>query len=568
MKATSHAYGNGGFEAVIELPTVEKYFYTRYMYDDEKNKHKATPAMPGKVTNPFKEILTLRDRFIYTVELVPGRGSRGKTQDELLHLAERAAKGGLVHALSVTDNPGGHPALAPEVIGLEICRMGIDPIVHFTCKDKNRNQIESILHAFDRIGIYNLLVMTGDFPLYGFQGKAKPVYDLDSVQLLRLISRMNEGLDIDDRAPGGGTVVTPTHTVKGCAVSPFKQLESETMAQYFKLWRKAREGVDFVISQVGFDARKFDELLRHMRQKEITAPVLGNVYILNLAVARVMNRQGVPGCVVTDKLLRACEEESRAPDKGKAAALARAAKLIAVLRGIGYDGVHIGGPNLRYEDIEWVIGKSVELSDNWQSLVPEFEYAQAGGFYLFEKDRFTGLNRDSLSGRASLSIKRMGYRLMRFFDHAAFRPGAPFYGTACSFFRRVAGTRLEKPLTELEYWVKFVSSRCRRCGDCTLPEVALLCPQSQCPKFLFNGQCGGSSEGWCEVFPGVRRCIFVRAYDRLKAYREEESLQGDYIRPRDWGLSRTSSWANYFLGRDHRAETCEGTPHSSSGNPV
>jgi len=524
---------------------------------DNKNQQKTMSADPVGVKNAFKDLLTLRDRFIYTVELVPGRGSRGKTQDELLHLAGQAAKGELIHALSVTDNPGGHPTLAPEVIGLEIGRMGIDPIVHFTCKDKNRNQIESTLHALDRIGIRNLLVMTGDFPLYGFQGKAKPVYDLDSVQLLRLISRMNQGLDIDDRAPGGGTVVAPTHTVKGCAVSPFKQRESETMAQYFKLWRKVREGADFVITQVGFDARKFDELLRHMRQKEMTVPVLGNVYILNLPVARVMNRKGVPGCVVTDKLFRTCEEESRTPDKGKSASLARAARLIAVLRGIGYDGVHIGGPNLRYGDIEWVIGKSIELSDKWESLIPEFDYPQPGGFYLFEKEALTGLNRERLSHKASLPSKKLGYGLMRFFHRTAFTPAAPLYGTACLFSRMIDGTRLESPLTKLEYWIKFVSSRCRRCGDCTLPEVALLCPQSQCPKFLFNGQCGGSSEGWCEVFPGKRQCIFVRAYDRLKAHREEESLRGEYIRPRDWDLDQTSSWVNYFLGRDHRAETCE-----------
>ncbi len=529
---------------------------------DKGSQRETVLSVPAVVRNPFRDLLARRDRFIYTVELVPGRGSRGKTQDELLHLAELAARGGLVHALSVTDNPGGHPALAPDVIGLEICRMGIDPIIHFTCKDKNRNQIESILHALDRVGIYNLLAMTGDYPLYGFQGNAKPVFDLDSVQLLRLISMMNQGFDIDDRAPGGGTVVPPTHAVKGCAVSPFKQHESETMAQYFKLWRKVREGADFVITQVGFDARKFDELLRYMRQKEMSVPVLGNVYILNLPVARVMNRRGVPGCVVTDKLFRICEEESQAPDKGKAASLTRAAKLIAVLRGIGYDGVHIGGPNLRYEDIEWVIGKSTELSNNWKSLVPEFNYAQPGGFYLFEQDRLTGLNRESLSCNGSLPAKKLGYRLMRLFHRAVFTPGAPLYETACSFFRMTDGTRFESLLTELEYWIKFVSSRCRRCGDCTLPEVGFLCPQSQCPKFLFNGQCGGSSEGWCEVFPGMRRCIFVRAYERLKAYREEESLMGEYIRPRDWALYRTSSWANYFLGRDHRRETCKCPPRS------
>lgn len=163
----------------------------------------------------FREALLEKKEFVYTLELVPGRGSRGKTQDEILRLAEQVARTRLVHALSVTDNPGGHPALSPDVIGLEISRLGIDPIIHFTCKDKNRNQIESILYSLDRVGISNLLLMTGDFPLYGFEGEAKPVYDLDSVQLLRFINKMNEGLEIDGKAPGGGVRLPATHFFQG-----------------------------------------------------------------------------------------------------------------------------------------------------------------------------------------------------------------------------------------------------------------------------------------------------------------------------------------------------------------
>lgn len=510
--------------------------------------------------NRFAEALRSTDRFIYTVELVPGRGSRGRSQDQVLGFAEAAARGGIVDALTITDNPGGHPTLAPDVIGEEICGMGIDPIVHFTCKDKNRNQIESILYALDRVGIHNLLVMTGDFPLYGFQGKAKPVYDLDSVQALRLIARMNQGLDIDDRAPGGGVGGPPTHTVKGCAVSPFKQLESETFAQYIKLGKKVREGADFIITQVGFDARKFDELLRYMRLAGMNVPVLANVYILNLPVARVMNGKGVPGCVVTDELYRAYQEESRAADKGKEARLTRAAKMVAVLRGIGYRGVHIGGPNLRYEDVEWVIEKSLDLAGEWETLVPEFDFPQPNGFYLYEKDPASGLNSDLLSSRKAPPVKSGTFGLMRLFHRVAFAPGAPLYRSLCSFFHAIDGSRAEPPLTELEYWLKFVTSRCRRCGDCTLAQVAFLCPQSQCPKTLFDGQCGGSTEGWCEVFPGRRRCIYVRAYDRLKPYGEEGSLGEEYIRPRNWALDQTSSWANYFLGRDHRGQTCDRSP--------
>jgi methylenetetrahydrofolate reductase (NADPH) len=504
--------------------------------------------------NRFKDSLLKNEEFVYTLELVPGRGSRGKTQDEIIKIAEKAAKSGLVHALSVTDNPGGHPALSPDVIGLEISRLGIEPIIHFTCKDKNRNQIESILYSLDRIGISNLLVMTGDYPLYGFEGKAKPVYDLDSVQLIHFIKQMNEGLDIDGKAPGGGVRLPPTHFFKGCTVSPFKKYESEVMAQYYKLYKKVKLGADFVVTQVGFDACKFDEVFRYMRHQAIRVPILGNVYILNQAVAKVMNQGKVPGCVVTDDLLRIYDEEVKSPDKGKAARLTRAAKLIAILKGIGYQGAHIGGPNLRYEDIEEVIERSKEFYSNWEEWIREFSFPQKGGFYLFEKDRRTGLNTDVPVYWRSTHRKALGHALMRFFHHLIFTPEAPLYKPARWLFKKIDNTKLEGPATELEYWIKFISSRCRRCGDCTLLEVAFLCPQSQCPKYLFNGQCGGSLEGWCEVFPGKKRCIYVRAYNRLKPYGEEESLKAGYTLLRNWALDQISSWANYFLGRDHHGQ--------------
>jgi len=502
----------------------------------------------------FKEALLEKKEFVYTLELVPGRGSRGKTQDDILGIAEKAARSGLVHALSITDNPGGHPALSPNVIGLEISRLGIDPIIHFTCKDKNRNQIESILYSLDRIGISNLLVMTGDFPLYGFEGKAKPVFDLDSIQLIHLINQMNLGLDIDGKAPGGGVRLPPTHFFKGCTVSPFKKYESEVMSQYYKLFKKVKGGADFLITQVGFDVRKFDEFIRYMHHQGIQIPIFGNVYILNHAVAKVMNRGGVPGCVVTDELYRIYEEEAKTPDKGKAARLTRAAKLIAILKGMGYDGAHIGGPNLSYEEVEGVIEKSKEFFLNWREWVREFSFPQKNGFYLFEKDQETGLNTDVPVAKQSKSRKALGHGIMRLFHQLAFTTKAPLYGPARWFFKKIDRTRFEGPVTELEYWMKFISSRCRRCGDCTLLEVAFLCPQSQCPKYLFNGQCGGSSGGWCEVFPGKKKCIYVRAYNRLKPYGEEESLKQGYTPPRNWELDQTSSWANYFLGRDHHGQ--------------
>ncbi|MCK5915211.1 MAG: methylenetetrahydrofolate reductase C-terminal domain-containing protein, partial [Deltaproteobacteria bacterium] len=76
----------------------------------------------------------------------------------------------------------------------------------------------------------------------------------------------------------------------------------------------------------------------------------------------------------------------------------------------------------------------------------------------------------------------------------------------------------------------------------------------QCPKNQRNGPCGGSYEGWCEVYPNEKKCIWVQAYDRLKNYNEEGNIKDDLVPPSNWDFIHTSSWANYFLGRDHSAK--------------
>ena len=194
----------------------------------------------------------------------------------------------------------------------------------------------------------------------------------------------------------GGVRLPPTHFFKGCTISPFKKVRvKEVMPQYYKLLKKVKQGADFLITQVGFDARKFHELFRYMRYHTIRIPILGNVYILNQAVAKIMNQGRVPGCVVTDELYCIIEEEAKAPDKGKTARLTRAAKLITILKGMGFNGVHIGGPSLSYEDVEWVIEKGKELSLNWEQwVVMNSPFLKKNGFYLFEKDQKTGLNTD------------------------------------------------------------------------------------------------------------------------------------------------------------------------------
>jgi methylenetetrahydrofolate reductase (NADPH) len=97
---------------------------------------------------------------------------------------------------------------------------------------------------------------------------------------------------------------------------------------------------------------------------------------------------------------------------------------------------------------------------------------------------------------------------------------------------------------------------CRDCGDCSLPEIAYLCPESQCAKNQRNGPCGGTRDGQCEV-DGFGDCIWLRAYERRAHDGDADHLLDHAPVVQDQGLRGTSSWANHWLGRDHTSRPAE-----------
>ena len=205
------------------------------------------------------------DEFILTFELVPGRGGRTQEINRIVSLAKDIAADGRFQALSITENAGGQPALSPETLGTEILAMGSEVIIHLSCKDKNRNQMESLLFGWDRHNLHNLLVIAVDYPKEGYCGYPKPVFDLDTIHVLDLLSSMNQRVQAPQENDAPGEQEQSTPFLKGVVVSPFKMLESELLMQYYKLHRKVAAGADFVITQLGYDARKFHELLQYRK---------------------------------------------------------------------------------------------------------------------------------------------------------------------------------------------------------------------------------------------------------------------------------------------------------------
>jgi len=487
--------------------------------------------------------------FTLTLELVPSRGGRSQEHDRALSLAREIAADGRIKAVSITENAGGHAALSPEVLGVEIRDLGLEVIVHLSCKDKNRNQMASHLFAWDRLGLSDLLVITGDYPKPGYMGLPKPVFDLDSVHALDLISRMNRG-EFAAHGSVSGTDIQPTRFSKGVALSPFKKLAGELLLQYAKLHRKALAGADFVITQVGFDARKFHEVLCYLSQHRLDLPVLGNVFIPTLRLAELIHAGGVPGCVIPESLIQEMRKEAQTPDRGKKARLVRSAKLLALLKGMGFAGAHLGGPGLTMEDIAFVLDQAEIFAPRWRELVGEFNHPIPDGHYLYRFDPATGLNgsEEAVPPRPRPCWR---YRLARFIHDLAFAPQGLLFKPMRAFCLKLDAGRLSQPFARFEHLVKFLAFSCQNCGDCTLAEQAFVCPQNGCAKYLLNGPCGGSRDGWCEVYPGRRRCHYLAVYQRLAAEGRLESLKLGIVPPRNWSLNNTSSWANFFAGRDH-----------------
>ena len=507
--------------------------------------------MKSEKKSRFQQSLGDPTEFTLTLELVPNRGGRSAAHARSLSFARDAAADGRLQAVSITENAGGHPALAPEVLGREILELGLDVIIHLSCKDKNRNQIESGLFAWDRAGLHNLLVVAGDYSQRGYRGGAKPVFDLDTVHVLDLLGRLNREHPGCDRRNPAVKNLEPASFFKGVAVSPFKHLESELALQYFKLQRKVANGADYVITQVGYDARKFQELLVFIHQNQLAVPVLGNVFVPTPGVAGLMNKGKIPGVELPDHYYAKFQEDFADTDGGRKKMLRRAARLLSVLQGLGYAGAHIGGPGLTFSELDYILVEREAVKADWPEFVAEFSCWPEDSFYYYRKAQdSTGLNsKDRTDGAAVASS--LTYELSCWFHDQAFKERGCLYRHMSAMCHRLECGADGGWLDRSEYLAKLLLYGCKHCGDCTLPELAFRCPQSGCAKNILNGACGGSRNGWCEVYPDRKKCFYVEVYKRLKKSGLEKTLQEGFVPPRDWALNETSSWVNFFLNRDH-----------------
>ncbi|HLH14699.1 MAG TPA: methylenetetrahydrofolate reductase C-terminal domain-containing protein [Solirubrobacteraceae bacterium] len=507
----------------------------------------------------LREKLAWPDAFVIAAELVTSRGVLEQHSGKaLVELAHALAENPRIDVLSLTDNPGGNPMIAPDMLANRMREIGQEVILHFACKDMNRNGIESRAWKAASAGLDNILALSGDYPIAGQSGTAAPVFDIDSVGLLSLLSDMNAGVQ-EARAPDGRLLSTNFHL--GCVVTNHKLHEREVMPQYFKLEKKVRAGARFCINQIGWNARKDDELLRWVTANGLELKLIANVYLLTRGVARVFHSGRIPGVVVSDELLAQAERYGGGEDKGREFFLDLAAKQVAVARGLGFAGAYIGGhmPPERYDEI--LDRAALIEGEQWREAARELHYDRPGEFYLYGHDPESGLSDGQVreeylqsrrARRTDLPVPAR-YRLSRVMHNAVFAQDAPLFPLGTRVYRRLeeGPKSLARAAHVLEQAAKVPMFGCKDCGDCSLPDIAYVCPEGPCAKNQRNGPCGGTRDGLCEVYDS--ECIWAQAYERLKAYGEELELVAGPVVIKDNALRGTSAWANTFLGRDHNA---------------
>ena len=502
--------------------------------------------------------------FLIGVELVSTRGTVFEPRAaKTVAFAHELAQCTSIDWVSITDNAGGHPMLAAPMLGGPLRDAGREVIIHLSCKDFNRNGLESEAWHLASEGFHNLLVLTGDYPGNGVGGGGKPAFDIDSIGLLALLGRMNAGLDVTRPGASHPVRLDPTRFFPGAVVTNFKLLENEVIPQLLKMERKLAAGARFLINQIGYDARKSHELIAWLQRRgHGDVPLIGNVYVLNPGVARVFREGKIPGVVISDELGKICAAQRETADKGRAFFLELAARQVAIHRGLGYRGAYLGGVHT-VADIERILEIERGFApDDWKQFAREIRYSRPGEFFVFDRDVATGLaNPEKLEPAYAASLGThppsrnvtLTYRLSQISHNLMFTPGKGLWNLGAKLCGK-ARDPMQGPawMRAIEHTGKRVLFDCRDCGDCSLSEIAFLCPESACAKNQRNGPCGGTRDGRCEVYD--YECIWSRAYERLKSEGREDQLLAHTPAVQDQSLRYTSSWANTWAGRDHLAK--------------
>jgi len=269
-------------------------------------------------------------RFAITAEVSPPRGAGTGAITETAGLLRD-----WVDAVNVTDNQGSNVRLASWAGSLAALAAGLEPVMQMTCRDRNRIALQSDLLGASALGIRNVLAMTGDHPKFGDHPEAKPVFDLDSIQLLWALRHMRD----QGAALSGKKLDPPPECFLGAVENPFAPPAG---FRADRLGKKVEAGAQFVQTQFVFDVAGFGQWMAQVRDLGLHE----RCYIL-AGVGAVRSRRGldfmrdnVPGVAVPDDVYRrlmAVPADQTAAEGARLAA--ETIKQLTTIEGVA--GVHL-----------------------------------------------------------------------------------------------------------------------------------------------------------------------------------------------------------------------------------
>ena len=275
--------------------------------------------------------------FITMVELVAPRGISAHIE---LDKAKQLYFSG-IDAINIPDGPRASARMSAMALAATIQReVGIEPVLHYACRDRNVIGIQSDLLGAYALGVRNILAVTGDPPKLGNYPDATAVFDVDAIGLVNIINRLNHGLDI-----AGNPIGPPASLHIGVAANPGAlDLEHELR----RLDWKVEAGAEFIVTQPVFDIDVFQDFLK--RIGHIKLPLIAGLWPLaSLRNAEFMSNE-VPGCSVPDHIMERMRRHIDSKEAGRAEGIAIARETLSEMRG-SIAGVQISAPFGRVETV-------------------------------------------------------------------------------------------------------------------------------------------------------------------------------------------------------------------------
>jgi len=281
-------------------------------------------------------------QFVVTAEITPPVST-----DPAEFLRRALPLKGLATAVNVTDGAGAKVHLSSLAAAHFLVQSGIEPIFQMTCRDRNRLALQGDLLGAEALGIHNILALAGDDPKAGDQPDARPVYDLDSRQLIALAHHMRT----QRKLPSGTPIAGEFDLAIGAADVP---VDPAPAWQPKGLLAKAEAGADFVQTQFCMDMGVVRRYAARLRELGFKLPILVGVAPIPSARSARWMREKLFGTIVPDAIVRRLEQAADPRAEGRRICV-EALRELAEIPGVA--GAHVMAP-MNFAEIPAAIEES------------------------------------------------------------------------------------------------------------------------------------------------------------------------------------------------------------------